>query len=292
MQFTGKTTRRVIAVLIGFWLAAGVYPASLHGYVLPAPYIIEQMSAGMGLPQQFQVTQVLHIARENSERPNDRQSAADPVFEQVLRYRLPGMFRSDIESPDIRHTHISVTGEAITVIDDAVMAEPEYWLYGYKELFLYRDGQPLVDRLDDMGVNIYQTSIGRLDGTLCYVIGARYPDMDAPQLWVERDGFMPVRLVLTGAANNGEEPESEIRFSDWRRMSGMRYPGEISLIEKGDEIRKIVVESVDANPVFESGIFDIQALRSSLKDDAAQENEPDLSDEIRREIEAFKRIYE
>lgn len=292
MQFTGKTGRRVIAVLFGFWLAAGVYPASLHGYVLPAPYIIEQMSASMALPQKFQVTQALHVTRETSERNNDMQSGDDPVFEQVLRYRLPGMFRSDIQSPDIRHTHISVPGEAITVIDDAVMAEPEYWLYGYKDLFLYRDRQALVDRLDDMGINIYQTSIGRQDSTLCYVIGARYPDTDVPQLWVERDGFLPVRLVLTGAENNGEEPAREIRFSNWRRINGMHYPGEISLIEKGDEIQKIVVQSVEANPVFESGIFDIHAVRSGLKDEADPENEPDVTDEIRREIEAFKQIYE
>ncbi len=290
MKFIGKAARMIIVLLV--CAAAGFHPASSHGYVLPAPYILEQMTAGMGLPNRFQVTQALHVIKGNSENDNESQWADRVIYKQVLRYRQNGMFRSDIADPDLNHTYISLPGKAMTIVDETIVSESESWLYSYGDLFSHDGRKNLSERLKDRGLNVHVSSLGRLGDDICYVIGAQYPDTGTAQLWISRENYMPVRLVVTGAENHSEEPAEEIRFHRWRRFDGMRYPGEIVFLEKGVEVQKLIVTHIDVNPVFELGIFDISHLKAVLQQADKEEDVPDISDEIQQEIEQFKRIFE
>jgi hypothetical protein len=91
-----------------------LHPALSFGYVLPAPYIIEQMVVNMGLPEQYQVEQSIRIEKESA----SDQLLDKPQYEQTVRYRIPGMFRSDISGDDISHIHISIPTESVTAIDE------------------------------------------------------------------------------------------------------------------------------------------------------------------------------
>ncbi|MFO8113184.1 MAG: hypothetical protein R6T92_11815 [Desulfosalsimonadaceae bacterium] len=256
---------------------------------------MEQMVSAMGVPPKFQVNQTIHITENRSGSGDDRESAEPLVYRQSMRYRMPGIFRADISSQDMRHVYISIPGEALTVIDEGIVSQSENPFYSYGILFSYGRRAELTDRLKELGIDVHVSSLGRLDKTICYVIGARYPDADVPQLWVDRENFMPVRLVPSAADNDDETPAQEIRFSQWRRFNGIRYPGEIVFLEEGAVVQEIVVDSIDANPVFEPGIFDIQKLTSSLKDKGDEDKtdgDKDISDEIQQEIDQFKRIFE
>lgn len=290
MIVTGKIPHRCIVFLIG--AAVMLHPAALFGYVPPPAYLIEQMVSGMGLPQQFRVEQSLHVRHASVKDMDGEALTESPVYGQTLQYRLPGTFRSDISGHGISRVHVSTPDESITVIDDVVISRSEEWLYGYTSLFLYQDRKGLTRRLKEMGVDVNVSSLGRLDGAIYYVIGAQYPDNRVPQLWIDRDDYKPVRLVLEGSESDSKKAAREVRFSNWRQFNGMRYPGEIHFFEHGTEIQKVTVEQVNVNPVFETAAFDIHALKSLSNDDPADGNDLDFSDEIQREIEAFKRIYE
>lgn len=290
MIFTGKSALRLVALLIG--AVAVSAPVSSYGYVLPAPYIMEQMVAAMGLPPEFQVNQTLHITPNRSGSGDDQESAEQHVYKQSMRYRMPGMFRSDISDHDIRHVYISVPGEALTVIDDSIVSQSENRLYSYGILFSYGRRAELTDRLKKQGIDMHVSSLGRLEKAICYVIGARYPDADVAQLWIDRETFMPVRLVASPADKDDQMPAKEIRFSQWRRFNGIRYPGEMVFLEKGTAVQKITVDSIEANPVFEPGTFDVQHLTSSLENKDKEDADKNISDEIQQEIDQFKRIFE
>lgn len=290
MIVTGKIPHRCIVFLIG--AAVMLHPAALFGYVLPPPYLIEQMVSGMALPEQFQVEQVLHIKGTTIKDVDGESLTDNPVYGQTLQYRLPGTFRSDTSGHGISLVHVSTPDDSITVIDDVVVSRSEEWLYGYTSLFLYQERKGLTRRLREMGIDVNVSSLGRLDGGIYYVIGAQYPDTRNPQLWIDRDDYKPVRLVLKGSENDPKKTAGEVRFSNWRQFHGMRYPGEISFFEHGNEIQNVTVEQVTANPVFDPGAFDIHVLKSPSSDDPSDGDAMDFSDEIQREIEQFKRIFE
>lgn len=287
MKQKAGTPLILIAALIGLFVA--LQPVAGFGYVLPAPYVIEKMTVGMGLPQQFQVRQVIYI----KSKKNAHTETVDAYhYSQVLQYRLPGLFRSDIIGDDISHSYISGPDGSVTVLDGIMISESEQWFYGYKDLFSYRSRATLTNNLESKGVDVLVSSLGRLDKRLCYVIGARYPDLTVPQVWVDKETFMPVRYILAGAGKNEKNPAAEIRFSRWKQFSQMHYPTEIAFIENGIEVQTISVQKIDFNPVFEASLFDIQALKTIEKKQDEKENPLDFSDEIQKEIEEFRRIFE
>lgn len=287
MKQKAGTPLILIVALIGIFVL--LQPVSSFGYVLPAPYIIEKMTGGMGLPHQFLVRQVIYIK-------SNKNAHTEPVdayhYPQVLQYRLPGLFRSDISGDDINHSYISGPDGSVTLLDGIMISESEQWFYGYKDLFSYRSSATLTNNLESKGIDVLVSSLGRLDKTICYVIGARYPDVTVPQIWVDKETFMPVRYILAGAGKNEKNPAAEIRFSRWKQFSQMRYPTEIAFIENGIEVQTIRVQQVDSKPVFEAALFDIQVLKTIENKQDEKENRLDFSDEIQKEIEEFKRIFE
>jgi hypothetical protein len=64
------------------------------------------------------------------------------------------------------------------------------------------------------GVSLAEASLGRFDGRLAYVIGGRERDA-RPVLFVDKDGFQPLRLVAT------EGPDLvDVRFLGWGSPTG------------------------------------------------------------------------
>ncbi len=291
MRFMVKPARWATALFVG--VMAVFSPASSYGYVLPAPYILEQMVAGMRIPLEYQVIQALHVSRQLEDANLAQAYLINPVYEQVVNYRIPGMFRVDTTGHDLHLVYISAPAHSITIVDDILVSESVDWLYGYGKLFSYDRGRSLLGRLASMGIDVRVSSLGRLDKTVYYVIGAQYPDISVPQLWVDRETFRPVRLVASGAGVSPGVTGEEVLFSNWRRFNGMQYPGEMTFYENGEEVQKILVEYVDAHPGLSPSLFDIDAWVSSplVNGDEAEED-PDIAIEIQKEIERFKRIFE
>ncbi len=306
-----KTCRLFAIAFAGFaFFSLPSLPVTADAYVLPAPYLLERVSTGINPASRFQAIKTLRIEPAGPDEDENRRGRARS-FDMVVSFNHPSMFRADIRGDDLEHTHVASAGRYITLIDDVVAGRSAQWVYHFKHLFLQHSREELTDNLQSIGVRTGISSIGRLDGGIFFVVGAQYPDSTVPQLWIDRERFLPVRLVVTGASAEGEPPAAEIRFSRWSRQNGMRYPGEMTFFENGTEIQRIPLRQLDAEPAFDAGQFDIRALeaaarskeRKSSEDDLpdsapdatpddAPDDSRDISDEIREEIEAFRRIFE
>jgi hypothetical protein len=273
------------------------------------------MLGNLNLPERMQVDQQLRIfpaaedgkdkttgaLSDQSPDSKDQKTlhaedfrAADPVrFDQQVRYRRPGAYRSDIDTPDLQHIHISAGGSAVTVLDGSVTEGALEWQACYKDLFVFSSRRSLVHHLERLGVDMNTSSLGRLNKELVYVAGARYPDETRAQVWIEKTFFRPVRWIVVPAKQPGDPPACEIRYLDWQRIDRSWYPARIEFYESGRQVRAMIVEGRDTNPVMPESLFNISAVRRKYEPaEADPAGSGGTTEEIRRQIEEFNQLYE
>ena len=124
-------------------------------------------------------------------------------------------------------------------------------------------------RLVASGLDTAVTSLGREGEKIVYVLGAAYPDRSHPQIWIERETFHPLRLIVPGDGSGNGKADLEFRFNCWQQFAQLWYPLEIEVRRNGVIVRRIEVSSVRVAPDFEDGFFDPDRIRA---DYGAREN--------------------
>jgi hypothetical protein len=164
----------------------------------------------------------------------------------------------------------------------------------YKDLLLYRSREMLSERLLSLGIDVTVSSLGKFDDRLALVVGAEFPDETVPQVWIDKETFKPLRLIIPAASDN-RTGILEIRYADWQQIGKMWYPMQIEFIQDGMTVRAVEVSNYQINPNFSEDIFDIRRLMSEYRQtDQLPEssgNNEGLS-EVQKTIEEFKRIFE
>lgn len=290
--------------------------SSAQAYVLPAPHVLDLMVQKLGSAKTLEVSQknfffdvpaVPGPCAENDPDCSGERPAAEigsspgPVTPkpaeilESLRYVFPHAFRTDTRATATERIHLYVGGRSLTLIDGAQIAGPESSFDIYPRLLLHRSRRALKQLLDDYGVTTDNCSLGRSDGRVAFVIGAVYPDLSAPQVWVDKETLLPVRWVVSGAEPGSDTARLEIRYIEWRKQKDVWYPNQIEFVENGSPVRLIQAEHLAANPTFTRDLFDIDALRASARPAALPREEggrrEGLSD-IQKTIQEFKRLFE
>ena len=218
-------------------------------------------------------------------------------FDESLKYLFSKAFRSDIVSESNQRVFVSNQGQTITVIDGVISGSGESQFDVYKDLLLYRSREILSERLTNLGIDISVSSLGKFDGRLALVIGAEFPDKTVPQVWIDKETFHPMGIIVFGAKSPYSIPTGflEIRYTNWQQIGKISYPMLIEFIQDGMIVRAIEVDDYQINPNFSKDVFDIARLRSEYRQsyrtpDSAQESEG-LS-EVQKTIEEFKKIFE
>lgn len=281
------------------WLIIILGPSAAAGYVLPGRYVTQLMIEHLNLPRQLRVQQHLNLhSRPDTAQKQEKADAAAKSesrtvsFKQTAWYRLPGQFRSDIQSDRLQQIHVADNGEIITVIDGTPVSAGRDWTNRYKDLFLFHDRRQINSTLADHGIDVDISSHGRFQDTICYVIGAEYPDMQAPQLWIKKDGFRPIRWIVEPAEKTDAPPRAEIRFPEWRRVEKTWYPRKIEFYENGRITRTIAVDAVTVNPAVAADRFDTDALYERYQKAEQPAKDDSSTNEIQQQIEEFKQLYE
>jgi hypothetical protein len=109
---------------------------------------------------------------------------------------------------------------------------------------------PYATALGQRGVALANAALGRFDGRIAYVIGGR-PTEARPLLYVEKDGFQPLRLLsMEGGALH------DVRFLGWgSQMGGDWFPRAVE-VWTGDTARlRFVTEKASANPKLADLLF-------------------------------------
>jgi len=281
------TVARQIRFIAIIWLlgVGGVLPA--QAYVLDTAQILDKMVKAVGSTGAAVVSRslVLHAAAGEGEAPR---------VSETIRYLFPGRFRSDIQTDTVHKIQLWSNGDRVTVINDQIPAEGEEWFDRYKDLMLYQTMTPLEALLQAAGVDTSVSSFGRFDGRLAFVIGAQYPDDTVPQLWIDKQTFVPFRWIVSGRDPDRAMELREIRYQGWHKSGGTWYPMRIAFLVNDALVREINVDRIQPHPTLPEEPFDVLRLRWTYHEREAAPGDTDSGDaeEVQRTIEDFKRIYE
>lgn len=292
-QFLQKT---YMIVLLSMWIL-GISQTSADAYVLHGLHILELMVEKVGNPTGLTVNQTLSLYP-----PSDGSTAESPVnpvkYTETLYYYFPDKFRSEIKSEEMQHIHMVSSGESVTIRDQKIVSTQETEFHLYKDLLLYRSRVLLGNQLLRKGIDVSVSSLGRFEGEVAYVIGAKYPDESVSQLWIGKDSFLPIRLLIAPSQSPDamDIPEMfEIRYQSWKKLKDSWYPMRIELYSSNRLVRLIQVLKVTFNSVFPDNFFDILQLKAMYPALVADKPEPMVNDdlnEIKKTIEDFNRLFE
>ena len=239
----------------------------------------------------------------NDQPAGSDQKVSSPVLRKTiqlnesLKYLFSEAFRSDIVSESNQRIYISNQGQTITVIDGVISDAAESQFDVYKDLLLYRSRGILSERLLNLGIDISVSSLGRIDGRIAFVVGAEFPNRTVPQLWIDKETFHPLGIIVFGAKSplDAQRGFLEIRYSNWQQIGKINYPMQVEFIQDGVSVRTIEVDDYQINPSFSKDVFDIARLKleyrqSTPKPDPARQSEG-LS-EVQKTIQEFQKLFE
>jgi hypothetical protein len=199
---------------------------------------------------------------------------------ETLRYVFSEAFRSDARSENSERIHVRSQGAALTLIDGKIALRAETPFDIYKDILLYRSRELLQARLSALGVDMSVVAFGRFQDKIAFVIGAETPEDPVPQVWIEKDTFLPIRWRMKAEHAEAEQPEMEIRYSDWRTIDNTWYPMQVMLYENEKPVREIRVETLKTNLGFPGDLFDIKRLKATYMLAAPDAREGSVSGEI------------
>jgi len=284
--YTIPMKRFALSVACAFILFGSA--AATRAYILPAEqilsFLIDQLGSGRTL-----------IVIQKTVVYDPRVEGGIQEFEETLYYEFPDRFRSEVTAPGLEQVRVVNPDGAILVMNGKIVGETENGFDHFKDLLLYRKTDLLVDRLSRSGVDLEVVSLGRFKDKIVYVIGACYPEESAPQVWVDKNTFRPVRFLLQRGEGEGA-PLKDIQYTDYRSLDkGKSYPGRILFLEDDTLVRMQVLETFKINPELSGQLFDVAYLREAYERLAPTQPTPlpgSEPGEVKKSIEDFKKIFE
>lgn len=261
-----------------------------NAYVLSGPHILELMTEKLGKPKKLQVEQKLIIYRDITDNTQEQTQ-----FNETMSYMFPDYFRSDIYSENIQKTYLVVPDDSIVIVDGQIGSVAPTEFDFYKDILLYRSRIILEEKLPLLGIDLSISSLGRFQDRIAYIIGAKYPDESASQIWVDKESFKPLRWIVLSRKDDHDYFKIEIRYLNWRKYSRTWYPKTIEFYQNNLLVRVIQVTKVNPIAKFNDNLFDIEQMREMYHPKTPEpidNKKPDDLDEIKKTIEDFNKIFE
>ncbi len=300
--------RKIIAGTVISLVLTALFSARSNAYVLQGQHVIQLMTEKLGQEKSLSVSQ--RVIFYNSANLPDApaaavadQTASSPMLQatmqlsESLKYIFSEAFRSDIVSESNQRVYVSNQGQSLTIIDGVISDAGESRFDVYKDLLLYRSREILSERLLNLGIDISVSSLGRFDGRPALVVGAEFPDDTVPQVWIDKETFHPLRIMVfdTKSAYSPRTGFLEIRYRKWQQIGKINYPMQIEFIQDGVTVRAIEVDGYQINPKFSKDAFDIASLKLEYRQPArttARTVESEGLSEVQKTIEEFRKIFE
>jgi hypothetical protein len=280
-----RTALRLAALAVMIVTAALAGPAG--AYVLEGPHVLELTAEAMGKITALQVVQQLLIYPATPETP-------PTVFNETATYIMPERFRSDIVADQIQRTHLVFADSSLTVIDGR-MAVGENPFDRYQRLLRSRTRSRLMRTLNQLGVETAISSLGRLEEQVVFVLGARYPDESVSQLAVDKETFLPVRLLLVDRAAAAGDGRLEIFYRNWQKVHSGWFPTQVVFTINGRLAREVRVTELRPNPSIAADMMDLEALKASIAArDAAtpQGQKQETVEAVQQGVKDFQKKFE
>lgn len=254
--------RNLPGVVLALLLA--IIPVPAGAYVLMGEHVLDMMVQALGKADTLEVTQTLTIHAVSTATP-----LPTSALQETVRIRFPYDFRADASGDGYQRQMLVAGGTGFMAVNGVLQNGPLPRYARYNDILMVKPRQALADHLRMLGVDVTVSSLGRLEDSYCYVVGAHFPDEAAAQLWVDKDTFHPMRLILPPAALPSGEGTVEIRYRNWTFAQGVAYPMHIVMLRNHQVVQEIRVERLQVNPVFTSDLFDAAVLRREWSRPAA-----------------------
>jgi hypothetical protein len=289
MKHRSKAPNRAILwmVALSVTLLAAIFPMRADAHVLQGPYILELSAKAMGRIAALQVKQKLIVYPPKPEE-------APVVFDETAIYVMPQRFRSDIVSDQFQRTHLEFGNSSLTVIDGRVATGKDPF-DSYQRVLRSRTRSRLMRTLNDLGVETAISSLGRVEETVVFVLGAHYPDESVTQLAVDKETFLPVRLLLVDGEADGTGQRLDIRYLNWRKIQDSWFPMQVMFYTGEHLVREIRVGDLRLNPSIPSGLMDLEALKASafVSDaESPQEQKQETVKAVQEAVQDFQKKFE
>lgn len=247
-----RSLRRAAGALLLVLLT--VTPA--RGYVLVGEHVLELMTGALGPPRSLRVELRVRLTGADPDGPRE--------LRQTVSFRPPGRLRAETWGEGYQRLHV-VDGDRHLTARDGRLQGPDR-LPGdlIHDLLIPRRRVELARRLEDLGVDLERSGLGRFGERVCWVVGSLRPGDEAPQLWVDQATFRPVRLRLPAVPGDQGSAPLELRYSDWQPIDGGAYPRRMEVLSGGALRQELRVDDLAADVSLEAGLFDLEALRARL----------------------------
>lgn len=261
---------------------------SALSYILPAEQILTFMIKHVGSARSFEIRHRAIVYGSDLE-------GGMQELDEVLYYRHPDRFRSEVNSLDGQQVRVVGPDGAIVVTNGRIISEAEIPFDHFKDVLLYRKEDEVMRRLAELEIDLNTVSLGRFKDKIAYVIGAKYPDESLPQVWIEKDTFRPIRYIVRGPGLMSATLE-EIEYTDYTPLDKKRwYPGRILFYQNGELTKMYVLKTFRINPDMPDELFDIPHLKTLYEPVASVEQSPPPKselDEVKETIRDFSRTFE
>jgi len=181
--------------------------------------------------------------------PADREVQAD----MAIFLKIPGRCRIDVSTPKGRSSSVFAQGKRRA--EGAEIASVSQAVTQICPLLALRsvgegDARSGVEtHLRALGIDDRQSSLGRFDGRIVYIIGKTGPDQ--PQLWVYKDAFSPARILY-----KDRDGRWDVRFRDFgSAVTGDWFPRIVEVARGEEPLARFTALSADARPQLADNLF-------------------------------------
>jgi outer membrane lipoprotein-sorting protein len=169
-----------------------------------------------------------------------------------LYLAAPDRFRLDATTPRGRIYEVSMGGSKSTLTEGSTRTEVARTPHPLVSLFLGGNASTFAsERRIDTGL----VTLARSGRHICWVIGAKPGDTSVPQLWVDKETFLPIRLSLTEGEGDARRV-IEWRFSGYDLVDAQgAFPRTLELRVGGVRVLHFSTITLDVHRVPDESLF-------------------------------------
>jgi hypothetical protein len=113
--------------------------------------------------------------------------------------------------------------------------------------------------LESAGIDTSVVALARLDNRPAYIVGAKFSETGKPQIWMDKELFVPVRSILfTGPDATGDKIEK--RYLDYANLKAKSlesewFPSIIKTWKNGELVKEQVIMEAKTNQKLPESLF-------------------------------------
>ena len=190
--------------------------------------------------------------------------AAEP-YEVTITFRSSGRMRTEWTDKDGKHARVTDGNKGLKVdadkrtpgkLDPSVMAA--LWTVGTDDGEKTAVQERAGNLLAAANVMDSPVSYSRTDGRIAWVVGAQPRDLNVPQLWIDKDEFVPLRFIHPEPGVQ-VGPLIDERMRGWGSAAGGDfYPGRTEVYRDNVLIRLDELARVDVTPKIDEREFKLE----------------------------------